>query len=334
MIKKLKRRRTILHHVQKDDKKSIKWCPSIPHCGNLISVDDGDEYREVECACGKEFCFSCTLEAHLPCSCLMWASWSKKFRDESENVNWITANTKSCPNCHKPVQKKGGCNHVTCHCGHCFCWLCGEANGGSHTIRRIRDHTCGSYKEDDKTKIEKAKREIFQCTHYYNRYKAHRDSLKLETELKNRVQEKIAILEAKKKITSSNDLGWAKDGFSRLFRSRKIISYLYPFAFYLFGNNLFKDGWMKKQRELKQNLFKEQQQQLEAMTERLSLFLEEPFVGYSGDKLSEIRRKIIDLSEATDNYCRRLYDCIENDLIGTIQIAPYRSIGLEKASEP
>ncbi|PWA87218.1 Zinc finger, C6HC-type [Artemisia annua] len=74
-----------------DENKMVKWCPSVPHCGNAVSVE-GDELCEVECSCGKQFCFSCLSEAHSPCSCAMWALW-KKDRDELEaTINWITVN--------------------------------------------------------------------------------------------------------------------------------------------------------------------------------------------------------------------------------------------------
>ena len=102
-----------------EDNKMVKWCPSIPHCGNAIRVED-DEFCEVECKCGLQFCFSCLSEAHSPCSCRMWELWLKKCRDESETVNWITVHTKPCPKCHKPVEKNGGCNLVSCICGQCF----------------------------------------------------------------------------------------------------------------------------------------------------------------------------------------------------------------------
>lgn len=102
-----------------EDNKRVKWCPSTPHCGNAIRIED-DEFCEVECSCGKQFCFSCLSEAHSPCSCLMWELWAKKCRDESETVNWITAHTKPCPKCHKPVEKNGGCNLVSCICGQAF----------------------------------------------------------------------------------------------------------------------------------------------------------------------------------------------------------------------
>jgi len=102
-----------------EDNNKVKWCPSVPHCGNAIRVR-GDIYCEVECACGRQFCFSCLSETHSPCSCIMWELWKKKCQDESETVNWMTVNTKPCPKCHKPVEKNGGCNLVSCICGQAF----------------------------------------------------------------------------------------------------------------------------------------------------------------------------------------------------------------------
>ena len=40
-----------------------------------------------------------------------------KCQDDSETKNWLTANTKPCPKCGKPVEKNGGCNLVVCMCG-------------------------------------------------------------------------------------------------------------------------------------------------------------------------------------------------------------------------
>lgn len=102
-----------------EDNRKVKWCPSVPHCGNAIRTDD-DELCEVECACGLQFCFSCLCEPHSPCSCPIWKLWAQKCQDESETVNWIQVNTMPCPNCQKSVQKNGGCNHMTCICGQGF----------------------------------------------------------------------------------------------------------------------------------------------------------------------------------------------------------------------
>ncbi|XP_059647719.1 probable E3 ubiquitin-protein ligase ARI1 isoform X2 [Cornus florida] len=317
-----------------EDNKMVKWCPSVPHCGNAIRVDD--EFCEVECSCGLQFCFSCLSEAHSPCSCLMWELWSKKCRDESETINWITVNTKPCPHCHKPVEKNGGCNSVSCICGQSFCWLCAGATGRAHTWSQISGHSCGRYKEDRSKKAERAKRDLYRYMHYHNRYKAHKDSFKLESNLKDAIKWKVSGLEKKGLIVK--DFGWVTDGLYRLFRSRLILSYSYPFAYYMFGDDLFKDEMTNTEREIKQNLFEDQQQQLEANVERLSKLIEEPFDEYDGDKVSKMRVQIINLSKIVDFLCQKTYECIENDLLGSFQfgnhnIAPYQSRGIERVAE-
>ncbi|GAB4839397.1 Probable E3 ubiquitin-protein ligase ari2, partial [Ancistrocladus abbreviatus] len=316
-----------------EDNKRVKWCPSVPHCGNAIRVDD-DKFCEVECACGQQFCFSCSYEAHSPCSCLMWELWIKKCQDESETVNWITVNTKPCPQCHKPVEKNGGCNLVVCVCGQPFCWICGVGTGREHTWSSIAGHSCGRYKEDG-VKKKRAKRDLWRYMHYHNRYKAHTDSYKLEAKLKETIQQKISRLEERE--STFKDFSWVTNGLYRLFRSRRVLSYSYPFAYYMFGD-LFINEMTEKEREIKQNLFEDQQQQLEANVENLSSCLEEPFHVYDEDKVKEIRMKIMTLSVIVDNLCRKMYECIENDLLGRLQhaihiIAPYKPKGLERASE-
>ncbi|KAI3465019.1 hypothetical protein Pfo_021682 [Paulownia fortunei] len=318
-----------------EDNKRVKWCPSVPHCGNAIRVEK-DEYCEVECACGLQFCFSCYSEAHSPCSCLMWELWVRKCKDESETVNWITVNTKNCPNCHKPVHKNGGCNLVHCICGQPFCWLCGGATGTEHTWTSIANHDCGRYKEEHGQETEHARKALWRYTHYYNRYKAHMDSLKAEENLKEKLQQKTAALESRE--LEAKDYSWVSNGFYRLTRSRKILLYSYPFAYFMFGDELFKNEMSSEEKTIKQNLFEDQQQQLETNIEKLSMFLEEPFAEYPEDKVLEIRMKTITLSAVTDNLCGKLYDCIDNELLGPLQqathiIAPYRSKGVEKASE-
>ncbi|XP_059455453.1 probable E3 ubiquitin-protein ligase ARI1 [Corylus avellana] len=317
-----------------EDNKRVKWCPSVPHCGNAIRIKD-DEFCEVECACGLQFCFNCLSEAHSPCSCLMWELWTKKCQDESETVNWITVHTKPCPNCHKLVHKDGGCNLVCCVCGQAFCWLCGGPTGKEHTWTSISGHSCGQYKEDQGKKTERAKMDLLRYIHYHNLFKAHTDSFKREAELKETIQEKISHLEERQ---SSKDFSWVTNGLDRLFRSRRVLSYSYPFAYYMFGDDSVKLEMTKEEKEIKQNLFEEQQQQLHANVEKLSLFIGEPFDQYPEDEVEELRMKIINLSVITDRLCRKLYECIENDLLDSIQlvrhrIAPYMSRGLEKASE-
>ncbi|EOA25192.1 hypothetical protein CARUB_v10018509mg [Capsella rubella] len=320
-----------------EDNRMVKWCPSTPHCGNAIRKIKDDD-GEVECLCGLQFCFSCLSESHSPCSCLMWKLWTKKCADESETVNWITVNTKLCPKCTKPISKSEGCNLMTCKCGQHFCWLCGEATGVSHTWTTIDGHSCGRYKDDKVRQMERAKRDLDRYTHYHYRYKAHTDSLKLEDKLRKNVLEKAVLNSERKSEEVFTNYIWVTDGVNRLFRSRRILSYSYVFAYYMFGEELFKDEMSDKEREIKKNLFEDQQQQLECNVERLSKVLEEPFDEYEFMKAVDMRRQLNNLSALVDNICKQMYECIENELLGPIQfgnhnIAPYRSKGIEQATE-
>jgi ariadne-1 len=49
----------------------------------------------------------------------MYSAWQQKAKDDSETANWLLSHTKECPQCHKAVEKNGGCNHISCTCGEC-----------------------------------------------------------------------------------------------------------------------------------------------------------------------------------------------------------------------
>lgn len=191
-----------------------------------------------------------------------------------------------------------------CFLSSCCSWLCAGATGRDHTWTNISGHSCGRYKEDQDKKSERAKRDLNRYMHYHNRYKAHTDSFKLESKLKETIQGKVSISEEKE--SKLRDFSWVNNGLCRLFRSRRVLSYSYPFAFYMFGDELFKDEMSKAELEIKQHLFEDQQQQLEANVEKLSKFLEAPFDEYSEDKVMETRMQVINLSAITDTLCQKM----------------------------
>ncbi|EFH51659.1 hypothetical protein ARALYDRAFT_484560 [Arabidopsis lyrata subsp. lyrata] len=321
-----------------EDNNMVKWCPSTPHCGNAIRKIKDDSDDEVECSCGLQFCFSCLSESHSPCSCLMWKLWKKKCVDESETVNWMTVNTKLCPKCSKPIQKRDGCNHMTCKCGQFFCWLCGQATGAEHSFRSIAGHSCGRYKDEKVRQMERAKRDLDRYTHYHYRYKVHTDSLKLEDKLRKSILKKALLNSETKDQEEFKEYSWVTDAVNRLFRSRRILSYSYPFAFYMFGEELFKDEMSDEERDIKKNLFEDQQQQLEGNIEKLSKILEEPFDEYGHEEVIIMKSQLIKMCAMVDTLCKKMYECIENDLLGPLEsgihnIAPYRSMGIEQAAK-
>jgi len=48
---------------------------------------------------------------------------------------WKFRNTRSCPRCNSPIQKNGGCPHMSCSCHYEFCWDCREPWSG-HSVPR------------------------------------------------------------------------------------------------------------------------------------------------------------------------------------------------------
>lgn len=186
----------------------------------------------------------------------------------------------------------------------CFSWLCAGATGRRHTWTSIDNHTCGRYKEESEQNAERAKRDLDRYIHYHSRYKGHMDSLKQESKLRDTIKRKISISEARD--SGVGDYSWATNGLYRLFRSRRHLAHSYPFAFCMFSDDFFKGEMEKKEREIKQNLFEDQQQQFESNVEKLSKFLEEPFDEYHEDKLRETKMQIINLSAITDTFCRKM----------------------------
>eukprot|EP01130_Rhizamoeba_saxonica_P002781 TRINITY_DN1254_c0_g1_i1.p1 TRINITY_DN1254_c0_g1~~TRINITY_DN1254_c0_g1_i1.p1 ORF type:complete len:343 (-),score=62.10 TRINITY_DN1254_c0_g1_i1:576-1604(-) len=90
----------------------LKWCPA-KNCGKVIKSETQDK-PFVMCSCGQKFCFVCSLEAHSPSDCSQMKKWEIKMKEDNGTSEWILGNTKSCPHCLSPIEKNGGCNHMTC----------------------------------------------------------------------------------------------------------------------------------------------------------------------------------------------------------------------------
>lgn len=313
-----------------EDNKRVKWCPSRPHCGNAVRVEGDETHLEPECLCGERFCFHCGLEPHSPCTCEMWHAWKHKCADDSETNNWISANTKPCPKCSKPVEKNQGCNLVVCMCGQAFCWLCGQATGREHTWTSITGHSCGRWKDEADKRVDQGKRQLERYLHYYRRYQGHLDSRKHEARARQQAADKIATLEGRD--TDLKDYSWLMQALEQLCDTRSILGYSYAFAYYMFGGELYSEEISPEQNDVNKNLFEDQQQQLEAEAERLSHLINTPEAAMT----DTVRLSIINSATNVERRVFNLYKLIENELLGQLQvspndIAPYKGISTLQA---
>jgi len=114
----------------------------------------------------------CSSEAHRPLRCDLYTEWDELTtgRKDKVDIMWIKANTKICPGCKEPIAKNQGCMHMTCRCGHEFCWLClglwkehGSNTGGYYK--------CSIYKPDVHDKEQNtAKAKMKKFTFYVLRH--------------------------------------------------------------------------------------------------------------------------------------------------------------------
>ena len=113
-----------------DDNPYLKWCPA-PDCANAIKVSDLSR-TEVQCSCGMLFCFRCSREQHFPLTCQQLTEWEDKNASDSGTGQWMQVNTKRCKKCNAMIEKNGGCNWISCRCGHAFCFFCFCTDHGHH----------------------------------------------------------------------------------------------------------------------------------------------------------------------------------------------------------
>ncbi|CAJ2512744.1 Uu.00g008630.m01.CDS01 [Anthostomella pinea] len=82
--------------------------------------------------CTKAICHKCkhyscvrhNVPWHKGETCAQFDRIRKHRKDDKLSEQHIKEITKPCPKCKRKVHKFSGCDHITCICGHEWCWLC------------------------------------------------------------------------------------------------------------------------------------------------------------------------------------------------------------------
>lgn len=276
--------------------RQLRWCPSLG-CSNAIKVQYAVT-NSVTCKCGHKFCFQCGEECHDPVECHLLRKWKKDNGDVEASV-WIHANTKECPRCHVPIEKRGGCNVIHCikpSCGAYFCWLCMFVWTPTNVGQR---HACNQWSavktannalERSKTAKNARERHFF----YLNRYTNHMKSLKFEGELYAKVESKME--EMQKLGIPWLEVQYLKKAVDLLCSCRKTLMYSYVFAYYLRQGN-------------QSAIFEANQMDLEGATEWLSEYLERDI---TDEDLLAIKQKVQDKYNYCDSRRKRLLEHVQD----------------------
>ncbi|KAH3759847.1 IBR domain protein [Pelomyxa schiedti] len=101
-------------------------CPS-PDCGYVFVYEEGDPIDFTCPKCNKRYCLSCKVEMHDGKTCAQYQEWAKANLKDTFTEFVKGAKYKQCPNCKCWIELAKGCNHMTCKCGHEFCFSCGKS---------------------------------------------------------------------------------------------------------------------------------------------------------------------------------------------------------------
>ncbi|XP_059437764.1 probable E3 ubiquitin-protein ligase ARI8 [Corylus avellana] len=299
-----------------EDNRKTKWCPA-PGCDYAVDFIVGSGSYDVTCRCSYSFCWNCTEEAHRPVDCGTVAKWILKNSAESENMNWILANSKPCPKCKRPIEKNQGCMHITCTppCKFEFCWLClgawsdhGERTGGFYACNRYETAKQeGVYDEAEKRR-EMAKNSLERYTHYYERWATNQSSR--QKALADLQQMQTVHLEKLSDIQCQpeSQLKFITEAWLQIVECRRVLKWTYAYGYYLPDHE-----------HAKRQFFEYLQGEAESGLERLHQCAEKELQVYLNAEgpskdFNEFRTKLAGLTSVTRNYFENLVRALENGL--------------------
>uniref|UniRef100_A0A6N2MTG9 RBR-type E3 ubiquitin transferase n=2 Tax=Salix TaxID=40685 RepID=A0A6N2MTG9_SALVM len=296
--------------------RKTKWCPA-PGCEYAVDFAAGGGSFDVSCLCSHSFCWNCVEEAHRPVDCGTVEKWILKNSAESENMNWILANSKPCPKCKRPIEKNQGCMHMTCTppCKFEFCWLClgawtdhGERTGGFYACNRYEAAKQeGAYDESERRR-EMAKNSLERYTHYYERWASNQ--LSRQKALADLHQMQTVHLEKLSDVhcTPESQLKFITEAWLQIVECRRVLKWTYSYGFYL-----------PEHEHAKRQFFEYLQGEAESGLERLHQCAEkelQQFLAADGPskEFDEFRTKLAGLTSVTKNYFENLVRALENGL--------------------
>ncbi|CAN6268355.1 unnamed protein product [Urochloa humidicola] len=299
-----------------EDNRKTKWCPA-PGCEYAVEFVMGSGSYDVNCNCSYGFCWNCTEEAHRPVDCATVSKWILKNSAESENMNWILANSKPCPKCKRPIEKNQGCMHITCTppCKFEFCWLClgpwsehGERTGGFYACNRYESaRQEGAYDESERRR-EMAKNSLERYTHYYERWAANQSSRQKALgdlqSLQNDKLEKLSDIQSQ----PESQLKFIIEAWLQIVECRRVLKWTYAYGFYLPDHE-----------HAKRQFFEYLQGEAESGLERLHQCAEKELQVYleaesPSKDFNDFRTKLAGLTSVTRNYFENLVRALETGL--------------------
>ncbi|CDU16427.1 uncharacterized protein PY17X_0404600 [Plasmodium yoelii] len=292
----------------------IKNAANAANAANATNHANLDKYKNLNiiCKCGYNFCFICLESFHKPVRCSLIQKWNQLQTKGDQNIQWINANTKKCPNCNKSIEKISGCMNIKCMCGFSFCWLCLKEwtshKGGFYNCNKYLENTNQKSSNKDQadavsemSKMEKKKShlEMNKYNHYKERFDAQEYGEKFT------INSQLYFLHnfCKNNNLDVNKFKKFEDSLILTIKYRQILKWSYALSYLFNWDNLDKKNMFEYyQGELERNLEKLQQK-----IENINLSL---IINHTNHKsLQEIN----ELTKVIDLYFKNISNFIEND---------------------
>eukprot|EP01018_Ginkgo_biloba_P006066 Gb_29625 [translate_table: standard] len=109
------------------------YCP-FPDCSALLVKEEvagipAEDIRSAECPfCNRLFCVQCHVPWHANLHCVEYQELLPGERSHEDLLLFKLAEDSKwqrCEKCKRMIELEYGCNHMTCRCGHEFCYVCG-----------------------------------------------------------------------------------------------------------------------------------------------------------------------------------------------------------------
>lgn len=244
----------------------------------------------------------------------MVEKWERKNNSDSENVKWLTINTKKCPDCHKHIEKNQGCNHMTCRreaggCGYEFCWIC-LTDWKSHN----NNYKCNKFDENIEKNKEEIKNDLDKYIFNFNRYINHKKARDICIKTAEQIKNTINQLFEKFCIPYTDNM-FLNEGLNIVEKGRRVLMHTYIFGYFLNSKSKNKLLFEHNQELLERNC-----DYLHEILENESLLniLKESDFDIFKIKYTEYKAVIINYSGVTNRYIDNLINDIETKIIGDV----------------
>jgi len=275
-----------------------------PRCNIVIQVSPSVRKAEFICLCGTISCALCGNGPHDPCPCDLATKFTNFMNVDTATLDYIASISKRCPKCSNAIIKDRNCNHITCKCGHEFCWLCKrpwadhftKGDGSSHYECKLYNRMAkeGDYSEEE-LRMMAAGRENQRTKWFTIKFENFEENSKSFSKLFEQFEANYPHI--------ADDVG-IRSAFVHVLKALNFLKWSYAFSYFLDGGS--KDLFTAHQNNL-QTLCEGLKARLEmAMRDSSALFLDPDFRSKVVNESGELRFFCDKLHESADELADNL----------------------------